>query len=581
MYIIGINQGHNATACLLKDGKVMNCVSEERFSRIKNHCGIPRKSIKWILEASGISLKDVDYFVLDNAYPIRDAGFSQPEAIRNSFIHKTKLNKIKTLLANKMPVLYPKLYDAIAKVKSPKKKFREILIREVSKKLDVSREKILLLNHHLLHAFSTCFNLPIDEKTLIFTLDGEGSDLSATVNVWDGKKLKIISQSSKYDSIGYLYSLVTLFLGMKPLEHEFKVMGLAPYAKKNYSEEAYQKLRKLFYIDDHLVIHCKYPAMFLDYYLNREMRFMRFDNIASGVQKIVEELTTEWVKRAIKKTGIRNIALSGGVFMNVKANQKLYELSQVKKMFVMPSCGDESNPIGACFYGYWKYCKEKRILFNPIPLMDLYLGPEYGVKYVESLIKDRSLNKKYKVKKIKNINKEVARLLANGKIVARSSGKSEWGARALGNRSILSSPKNKETIKILNELIKDRDFWMPFTPSILDKFEKEYIANPRNMFSPYMAITFDSTEKAKADLPAAMHPYDFTVRPQVVTKEYNKDYYEIIDEFSKITGIGGILNTSFNLHGEPNVLTPKDALHTFENSGLKFLVIGDYLFEKI
>jgi carbamoyltransferase len=580
MYVLGINQGHNATACLLGDGKILGCVSEERFSRIKNHSGVPGKSIKWILKESGISLKDVDYVVLDDAYPIRDVGFSQPEAVRNSFIHKTRTNKIKTFLANKMPDFYPWLYDTLSSIRTPKNKFMENLIGEVSKKLGVSRKKILLLNHHLLHAFSPCFNLPTNEKTLIFTLDGEGSDLSASINIWDGKELKVISKSSKYDSIGYFYSLVTLFLGMKPLEHEFKVMGLAPYAKENYSNEVYKKFKELFRIDNDLVIHCKYPAMFLDYYLEREMKFVRFDNIAAGAQKVVEELVIEWVKKAIKKTGIRNIALSGGVFMNVKANQKLAELGEVNRIFVMPSCGDESNPIGACFYGYWRFCKESDVTFNPIPLKDLYLGPEYNSEYIEKMIRKNDLDKKYNIKKMKNANKEIARLLSNGEIVARFSGKSEWGARALGNRSILSSPKNRESIKILNELIKDRDFWMPFTPSILDKFEKDYIVNPKGIFSPYMAITFDSTEKARLDLPAAMHPYDFTVRPQIVTKYYNKDYYEIIYEFSKITGIGGILNTSFNLHGEPNVLTPEDALHTLDKSGLKFLAMEDYLFEK-
>jgi len=320
---------------------------------------------------------------------------------------------------------------------------------------------------------------------------------------------------------------------------------------------------------------------FFENFFEKELKFTRFDNIAGAVQKLVEELTMDWVRNAIKKTGIHNVALCGGVFMNVKANQRILELPEVTNLFVMPSCSDESNAIGSCFYGYKKYCETNNIPFNTQPIKDLYLGPEYGNEYIENIIKTKNLKQKYKIRKIKEINKEVAKLLADGKIVARCSGKSEWGARALGNRSILSNATNMETIKILNETIKDRDFWMPFTPSILDKFAKRYFVNPKGVFAPYMCITFESTKQARKDIPAAMHTYDQTLRPQVVTKEYNPDYYKIIEEFSRLTGRGGILNTSFNLHGEPNVLTPEDAIHTVENSDLKYLAMGNYLFEKL
>jgi len=353
-------------------------------------------------------------------------------------------------------------------------------------------------------------------------------------------------------------------------------MGLEPYAKRNKIEEVYQKFRRIIKVDG-LRFKSKFSMPFADNFFKNEMKFVRFDNVAGGVQKLVEELTCEWVGNAIKKTGIKNIALAGGVFMNVKACQKISEMNEVENIFIMPSCGDESNAIGCAVYGYKKCSKE----FNPSPLADLYLGPEYNNEYIEKIIKEKELNKKYKISKHKDINKIAGKLLAEGKIVARCSGKSEWGARALGNRSIMANALHPDTIRILNETIKDRDFWMPFTPSIIDKYEKKYVINPKNIFSPYMVITFNSTEEAREKIPAAMHPYDQTLRPQIVTKDYNKDYYEIIEHFAKLTGSGGILNTSFNLHGEPNVLTPEDALHTVENSSLKFLVMGNYLFEKI
>jgi carbamoyltransferase len=412
-------------------------------------------------------------------------------------------------------------------------------------------------------------------------LDGEGDMLCATVNIYDGKtnSFKKISETDKGASLGYLYALATLYLGMKPNQHEFKVMGLAPYAKKDKVEETYEKIKDILWVDG-LEFKSKFRMQYADYFFADKMKFTRFDNVAGAVQKLSEELTLKWVSNAIKKTGIKNIALSGGVFMNVKANQRISEMPEVEEMFCVPSAGDESTAIGACMFGYKKYCEQNKLEFKPLAIEDLYLGPEYNQKYVENLIETKNLAKKYKITYLKNVNKEIARLLANGEIVARCSGRSEWGARALGNRSILANPVNGDTIRILNETIKDRDFWMPFTPSIIEEDISKYSLNPKKIKAPYMAITFNSTEKARKELPAAMHPYDFTIRPQAVYKSWNPDYHEVISEFKKKTGTGALLNTSFNLHGEPNVLTPEDAFHTVENSSLKYLVLGNYLFEK-
>jgi len=590
MYVLGLNIGHNGTAALLKDGKIIGCVSEERFSRIKNHSGLPINAIKYLLNENKITLEDVNYIALDKHYlnfPLEEDPF-MAKRMRDNYVNQKRLKKLITFIAYKHSNLinfYKNIKNNIKLIYNKNKNydfFKSLsnLLKNHNTKID--KEKLIFLDHHLSHALATCFNLNKKEKTLIFTLDGEGSGICATVNIWDGKNIHVIAKSKKDASLGYLYGIITMCLGMRPLEHEFKVMGLAPYAKKDKMEELYnKKFKNLIWVNDDLEFESKFDMVYSDKFYFNELKFERFDNIAGAMQKLTEDLTQEWIRKAIKKTGIHNVALSGGVFMNVKANQKIYEMPEVKNLFVMPSCGDEANAIGACFYGYKKYCEENNVPFNPIPIRDLCLGPEYDDEYIENLIKRKNLYTKYKITKPKNINKEVAKLLAKGEIVARCSGKSEWGARALGNRSILANPKNTDTIRILNETIKDRDFWMPFTPSILDKYEKKYVINPKSMFAPYMCITFNSTEKARKEIPAALHPYDFTLRPQIVTKDYNPDYYEIIEEFSKLTGIGGILNTSFNLHGEPNVLTPEDALHTVENSDLKYLAMGSYLFEKI
>ena len=579
MYIFGLNIGHNATACLLKDGKILGCVSEERFSRIKNHSGIPFKSINYLLDSNKISMADIDLLVLDNYYSIdKDPYFGK--RFLSDYTEKPFKKRILSNLGYKFPNLF-KMYASLKKRFSNNDRHLSSLRLELSKSLNFPANKILLVDHHLAHAYSACFNIAKNEKTLVFTLDGEGSGAFATISIFDGKNLRTISRSPKSASLGYFYAITTIMLGMKPLEHEFKVMGLAPYAKAHNIEKVYPKLKNLFWIDKNLVFHSRFNMPFADHFFKKEFDFTRFDFIAGAVQKLTEELTCEWIKKSIKKTGIRNIALSGGVFMNVKANQAISELPEVEKMFVMPSCGDECNAIGCCFYGYKKYCDKTSSEFNPKPIEGLYLGPEYDEDYVKNLIREKSLGESYIIKKIKDINSEIAKLLAKGNIVARCTGRSEWGARALGNRSILANPSHPDTVRILNEAIKDRDFWMPFTPSILSTAAQKYFLNPKKIFAPYMIITFKSTPLAQKHLPAAMHPYDFTLRPQVVTKEYNSDYFDIISKFQKLTGIGGVLNTSFNLHGEPNVLTPEDALHTVENSSLKYLAMGDYLFEKL
>ena len=580
MYVLGLNIGHNATACLLKDGEIIGCVSEERFSRIKNYCGIPFKSIDYLLKRNNISFNEIEFLVTDDHYPTKKSPNFGKEFLQ-AYTNPSRIKQFLSLTGYNYPGLFSKYLKFKENLRLLDKKQQKFYIKkELSRLFRFSEDKVMPIDHHFSHSLAPCFNLPKNQETLIFTLDGEGSGICATVSIFDGKNLKVISRSNKTASLGYLYAITTIYLGMKPLEHEFKVMGLSPYAKKHNIDKVYPKIKDLIWIDENLRFQSKFNMSFFDHFIKKEMKFDRFDAIAGAVQLLVEEKTCEWVKKAIKKTGIEDIAVSGGVFMNVKANQKLMELPEVKSLFVMPSCGDESNAIGACFYGYKEYCEKNNLDLNFHPIRDLYLGPEYDEKYVENMIKRDKLDNQYKITKLKNINKEIAKLLNKGQIIARCSGKSEWGARALGNRSILANASHPDTIRILNETIKDRDFWMPFTPSILDKFEKKYIINPKKIFAPYMTITFNSTDLARKNIPAAMHPYDQTLRPQIVTKEYNKDYYEIIEEFSKLSDNGGILNTSFNLHGEPNVLTPEDAIHTADNSDLKYIAIGNYLFEK-
>jgi carbamoyltransferase len=265
--------------------------------------------------------------------------------------------------------------------------------------------------------------------------------------------------------------------------------------------------------------------------------------------------------------------------MNVKLNQKISEVSEVKSLTVVPSAGDESTVLGACLYGYLEATKnsDHQKVWG---VKDLYLGTEYCESEISKELDKLGARNRFKIEKPANINIRIAKLLAENNVVARMDGRMEFGARALGNRSILANPSKFEQVKVINEMIKNRDFWMPFAASVLEEDAERYFINPKKIPASFMAITFNTRAIAWRDLQAAIHPYDRTCRPQIVSKSTNPAYYEIINEFKKLTGIGGILNTSFNLHGEPNVESVVDALHTLNDSGLSYLALGPFLISK-
>lgn len=591
VYILGINDGHLSTATLMKDGEIIASASEERFLRKKNYSGFPYKSIEYVLEEAGIKGKDLDMVVTHARWGVpvfSDAKVQEDPALK-IFV---QLYKPLFLVRNLWGSLEYHL-PFLSHIRRPIYEFAFKLIgaRTVEKNkehiaslLKIDKDKVRAYEHHQTHAASAYYTSPYNnEDALVLTVDGEGDLLSATVNVVKDGKWKRLAETSSDTSFGWLYMEVTGYLGMKRNEHEFKVMGMAPYAKEKYVDKLYEeKVEDLITLDKRnpLRFESKFDTHLSRIYLRSQLIERRFDNISGAFQKLVEERLAEWVTAAIKETGINTVCLSGGVAMNVKANQKIAELPSVKKFFVCPSSGDESAPTGACYLAYLDYCEENDIEPEVKTFGPLYLGPEFANKDIKEFISKNMYDEKYKVRHIKGIEKSIARLLAKGKIVARINGRMEWGARALGNRSILANPAHRDTVRVLNEQIKGRDFWMPFTPSILKEREKDYIKNPKNIPAPYMILTFDSTEKAKDELTAALHPYDFTARPQLVEREWNSSYHKILREFEKLTGIGGVLNTSFNLHGLPIVLGPEEAIHAFENSGLRYLALGNYLIEK-
>jgi carbamoyltransferase len=562
MITLGIHDGHNASACLFGAGTVLAAHQEERLSRKKNQGGFPAAAIESVLRIAGIGLDQVDRVAyagrmlsrMPTSCEAQRLGYkhnSRPSAAMRDALKSTLIDRARQAVTN-------------------------------SRRLNLLRRSgfagpVEFVDHHTCHASAAYYGWGrLQDEVLVLTLDGAGDRICATVNVGRDGRLTRIAAVDETASIGIIWAVVTAMTGMVALEHEYKLMGLAPYAGRDASERVARRLSSWFRFDgDGLAwrLAGDSPAANRSYeHLRRMLEFERLDAIAGGLQLFTEKFIGSWVRNCIRATGIRNVALGGGVFMNVKLNQIVMELAEVERLFVFPSCGDETNPIGACYH---LAAAGETVR----PLEDLYWGPEFSPEQIRASVNAYRFSSSVAVRESHRIEDEAAELLARGEIVARFSGREEFGARSLGNRALLAPPHSPQTAQLLNEMIKQRDFWMPFALSIADDRAGEYLRNPKRLAAPYMIMCFD-TSAAGAGLAAGIHPRDRTVRPQIVDEYSNPSFYRLIKVYERLTGTGAIVNTSLNLHGEPLVSAPADALRLFEISGLRHLALGDLLLSK-
>ena len=584
MIYLGVNIGHGASAALMINDEVILTFQEERFTNIKNFVGYPKKSIqacldfvknkKLTIDKCGIAT--VNHFLFNLKYPLENyysienwmdyylQFFSKQKKINYTVQTIKKLQKIKKIDG----------YLDYSKIK--KKNYfnfsltRKFYINFINKQSEGLIKSISHIDHHTCHAYYAAYAPDINEtKCAILTIDSEGDGLNQTLWIFDKnkKKLKNLIRNSECD-LARIYRFVTLILKMKPNEHEFKVMGLAPYSKIEYSKKVYDEVFKdILDVKNCKVIH-KNRSKDLFKYLYNKTREHRFDSIAGGVQMLVEKISSKLVNQIAKKYKLNTFSISGGVSMNIKMNKILSELKNVKKLYVPPTGTDESLAVGACYY--------LNKLGNSKPFKNIYLGQELvdedlTKKKLETYLKN---NNKYLIKK--NIDhKHVAKLLSQGNIVAVARGREEFGARALGNRSILANPYIDGVVQKINEQIKNRDFWMPFALTILKEHHKKYLINNKSIDCDFMTIGFDTKIDKYNDIKNGTHPYDKSVRPQILSKKYNENYHSLINEFYKITKVPALLNTSLNLHGFPISSKIKDVISTFENSGLEYLYLED------
>ena len=568
MRILGIHDGANSCAGLVDDGRVVAVMQEERLTGVKNYAGFPHRAIAEVLRMGGCGLSDVEFVALGSQhmpFPV-----SRDDLVEKFRRHTTPSGMMRRVARR------TKINDWY---REQRRRDRLVQLQRAG----IDPQKVKYVDHHFAHAAAAYFASPWpNDRVLVLTCDGGGDDLSATVNIGEGGRLTRLAQIPDADSLGIIYAVVTFLLGMVPNEHEYKLMGLAPYAPAKASESVFAVLRDYLKMSPHNPLIWERgkgypPALYAYGFLRRAFELKRFDWICGGLQMFTESLLTQWVRSCVRETGVPKVALSGGVGMNVKANKSIAELPEVESLFVFPSCTDESNAVGAAWYVYANELLARGEPVRVPPLGPLYWGPAFSDAECEAAFRAQANG--FRVKECEDVEAETARLLARGEVVARFSGRMEFGARALGNRSILADPADFRVVRIINEMVKSRDFWMPFAPSVLEERGPRYVLNPKGLRYPYMILAFDSNGNAD-DFIGAIHPYDRTLRPQEVYASWNPEYHRLIGEFERLTGRAIILNTSLNLHGYPLVCSPDQALGVFLQSGLPHIALGRFLLSK-
>ena len=594
MKILSITLEKCSGCAVLIDDKIVFSTSEERYSRIKSDSSFPKNSINNALSFSGLKGKDFDKIIicgnkLSVLAPLMNeySTFSVDDQIRameeywypnlvlgknKSFLEvfKDKINleqfPFNTEIGKRFDV--SKLHNPYTEEdgKNVSNFFKQI----IASFLGVEQEKIIHMEHDWCHAAYALYGSPIrDDNTLIVTADAWGDDLSGTLSVYSKEKGQIerVKEYNHKDfQLARIYRYTTLVLKMLANEHEYKVMGLASYYNGPIIEKVEKVFDKMLQSDGLEFIFNKDILDIYDY-LKNNLKNFRFDHIAAGLQSFTEKILVNWFSNAISRYNAKSVVFSGGVSMNVKANMKISQIPKIEKFFVCGAGTDETLPIGACYH--WAEMNG----IKPKPLDTLYLGSNamYDEKDISSLAQ-------YAVKKF-NSEEQILEQILENKIVAVCRGKMEMGQRALGNRSIIADPRTRSNVEKINNSIKKRDFWMPFAPVILEEYQDLLIQNPKKIDSPFMTIAFE-TKDGKNKFPAGVHQADGTARAQLLKKEHNPILWNLIFKFYEKTGIPALLNTSFNLHGEPIVRTIHDALRVFDKSELEVLWLDEHIIEK-
>ncbi len=556
MIILGVNCfSHDTSACILSDGKLLAFVEEERFNRDKHTKSFPFQSINYCLETAGIEVEAVDLVGFAHK-PGLDFGRAMSDILRH------------------LPRSWRRLFiqPAVDLTLYLKKPFFRLAQGYTG--------KVVFIGHHEAHAAAAFFASPFDEAAVL-SIDRGGDYISTWLGSGTGNSLQKLGSVHQPHSIGEIYAAVTDYLGFRANSDEGKVMGLAPYGDTTY----FNKFKYLvksdnkggFKVDlDYFTYHLKrgwYGASFINQFgpqrFKGEEIGLRHKDIAAGVQHLTEKTGLGLANFLSRTTKSKNLCLSGGVALNSCMNAYILKNSSFENIFIQPAAGDAGNALGAAYYLWHCVLGKERVE----PMTDAFLGPEFSDEEILAALKTRGLN----YQKLDSIEDDCALRLSKGKIVGWFQGRAEAGPRALGNRSILANATLSETKDIVNLKIKKRESFRPFAPAIMEEYAADYMEDYYP--SPYMLLVQSIKKNLRAKVPSITH-VDGTARTQSVSQKTNPRFWKLIDSFRKESGVPVVLNTSFNVQGEPIVLTPNDAIATFKACGMDCLAIGDYLVEK-
>ena len=555
MIILGINgnrREHNSAAAILIDGKLVASVEEERISRIKCDHAYPVGAIAEVLAIAGIESKDVDMVALSNLSrwdqkPYLDKVFDRISCLSK---HEPELKKF----------FWKRQFERYARVLRPRRKPAGML----------ADKPMQTVEHHQAHAASAYYASPFgDERVGVITLDGAGDFSWGSVWVGENGKMREIAHLPYLNSIGLLYSSFTHHLGFIPGRHEGKVLGLAAFG--NPEPLLSRLLAHTNPTDWNTLFDAKLARVVLRQgrdIMNDLSTGLSREDIAAGLQAYTEKMICAWVQEQVEKLHVSKLTLAGGVFSNVKLNQRILDLPGIENIYVHPNMGDGGLAVGAAFEVHSRLHDGLRPELAPV-----YLGTEINRKNALQALQKLGVS----YDEPSNLAQAAARLLADGKVVARADGKMEYGPRALGNRTVMAPCHDPTINQWLNKKFARTEF-MPFAPVVLEEHAKEYFPdwNESHIAARFMTITYDASETAKKNIPAAVH-VDGTARPQVIRREDNRGYYDILYEYCALTGVPSVINTSFNMHEEPIVRSAEEAILAFQAAGLDALVLGPFL----
>ena len=591
--ILGIScYYHDSSVTLIDDGKIVLALQEERFSRVKHDSSFPNKSLKYIINELNLKISNIDYIVF----------------------HEKPFLKFERLLETYV-AFAPKVFVSFAKAMPlwiKEKLFQKNLLFNKLKKHDEnykSDKNIFFSDHHLSHAASAFFPSPFDEA-VILTADGVGEWATTTVAVGKNENLEIKKEIHFPHSLGLLYSTFTYYTGFKVNSGEYKLMGLAPYGNPIYED----KVKELVDIKDDGTF--RLDQKYFNYATGLTMTNEKFNNlfgqkprnpknekitqfhmdIAASIQKVTEEIMIKLAKAIRQEYNIKNLCLAGGVALNCVANGKILQEKIFDNIWIQPAAGDAGGSLGAALALWHIEQKKERVINSSDDMKGSYLGTEFNQEEIEEELK--SAGATFEKLQYEDLISKTAEFLSNEKAIGWFQGRMEFGPRALGARSILGDPRSDKMQKNLNLKVKYRESFRPFAPSILREDLTEWFNI--NVDSPYMLLVADVSSDKKIEMneeqkklfgidklnikrssiPAVTH-VDYSARVQTVNINTNKRYYDLIQKFKEKTGCPVLVNTSFNVRGEPIVNTPTDAFNCFMGTDLDYLIIGNCVLEKV